>query len=423
MRVLVVGSGGREHTLCWKLSQSPRVNKIYCAPGNAGIEATAECVKVDVMDIPGLVRLAILKEVELVVVGPEAPLAAGLVDELTAAGIPAFGPNKEAARLEGSKAFAKKLMLKYNIPTAASHTFEEAAPALAYLDKLAPPVVVKADGLAAGKGVVVARTPAEAREAVERIMIQKEFGAAGDRVIIEEFLDGEEVSVLAFTDGEAVIPMVSSQDHKAAYDGDTGPNTGGMGAYSPAPVLTPELMARVEKEILYPTITGLRREGITFKGVLYAGLMITADGPKVLEYNARFGDPECQVVLPRLESDLAEVMLDVINNNLSERKLRWSDDHTACVVMASGGYPGTYEKGWIIEGLEEAATVEGTYVFHAGTARKGGKIVTAGGRVLSVTARGETLAAAVNRAYAAVAKIRFQGAHYRRDIGHRALQS
>jgi phosphoribosylamine--glycine ligase len=422
MRVLVVGSGGREHTLCWKLNQSPRVSRIYCAPGNAGAETVAECVPVDVMDIPGLVNLAIQKEVELVVVGPEAPLTAGLVDELTAAGIPAFGPDKAAARLEGSKVFAKGLMEKYGIPTAASRTFAEAAPALRYLDSLTPPVVVKADGLAAGKGVVVAGTLAEAREAVNRIMVQREFGAAGDRVIIEEFLAGEEVSVLAFTDGETVIPMASSQDHKAAFDGDTGPNTGGMGAYSPAPVLTPELLARVEKEILHPTIAGLRSEGITFRGVLYAGLMITARGPKVLEYNARFGDPECQVVLPRMESDLCEVMLDVVHNRLAGRKLSWTQDHAACVVMASGGYPGPYGKGRIIEGLSDANAVEGVYVFHAGTARKGDRIVTAGGRVLGVTARGETLAVALERAYTAAARISFEGAHYRRDIGHRALK-
>ncbi|MDW7650408.1 MAG: phosphoribosylamine--glycine ligase [Bacillota bacterium] len=422
MRILVVGSGGREHTLTWKLMQSPRVQKVYCAPGNAGIATIAECVDLAVDNIQGLVSFALEHEIELTVVGPEAPLTAGIVDAFTAAGLQAFGPDKAAAQLEGSKVFAKSIMEKYQIPTAESRTFTSAEKALAYLREKGAPIVVKADGLAAGKGVVVAQTTAEAEEAVQRIMIKKEFGEAGSRLIVEEFLSGEEVSVLAFTDGNTVIPMVSSQDHKAAYDGDAGPNTGGMGAYSPAPVLTPALLAQVEEQILRPTIAGLRSEGIVYKGVLYAGLMITADGPKVLEYNVRFGDPECQAVLPRLKTDLLPIMLDVTSRCLHDTEIEWHDNHTACVVMASGGYPGSYDKGKPISGLKDAADMEDVYVFHAGTVEKGGKTVTAGGRVLGVTAWGNTLSSALDKAYAAVEKISFAGAQYRTDIGQKALQ-
>lgn len=422
MRVLVVGSGGREHVLAWKLLQSPRVQKVFCAPGNAGIAGMAECVNISADDITGLIDFALENEIELTVVGPEAPLTAGMVDEFAAAGLTAFGPGKAAAQLEGSKVFAKQIMEKYNIPTAESRTFTDSSAALAYLQEKGAPIVVKADGLAAGKGVVVATTLEEAEDAVRRIMVKREFGDSGNRVVIEEFLEGEEVSVLAFTDGKTVIPMVSSQDHKAAYDGDTGPNTGGMGAYSPAPVLTSELLSEVEEKILRPTVAGLLSEGIIFKGVLYAGLMITSRGPKVLEYNVRFGDPECQVVLPRLKSDLPTIMLSVIHRSLREQTIEWYDNHTACVVLASGGYPGSYKKGEIIKGLEDAAKLDDVYVFHAGTTEKSGKTVTAGGRVLGVTAWGNTLQDALDKTYSAVDKISFKGAHYRKDIGQKALK-
>lgn len=422
MKVLIVGGGGREHALAWKLRQSPLVEKIFCAPGNAGIAQGAECVPIETMDFKRLVSFAREKEIGLTVVGPEAPLAAGLADLFAEAGLAVFGPSRRAARLEGSKIFAKELMEKNGIPTARCKTFADFESAAAYIDEHGAPVVVKADGLAAGKGVVVAQTAEEAREALRSIMVEKVHGEAGSRVVIEEFLSGEEVSVLAFTDGETVVPMVPSQDHKAVFENDTGPNTGGMGAYSPVPALDEKGLAEVTKAILEPTVAGLRKEGIVFKGVLYAGLMLTADGPKVLEYNVRFGDPECQVVLPRLKSDLAEIMLDVVNGRLEGRKVSWLENCAATVVMASGGYPGPYEKGLEITGLEEAAAVPGTYVFHAGTALKEGKIVTAGGRVLSVSAWGNDLREALDKAYAAVAKIDFAGKHYRRDIGHRALK-
>jgi len=421
MRVLVVGSGGREHVLVWKLLQSPQVQKVFCAPGNAGIAQLAECVPIAIDQQEKLLKFACDNEVELTVVGPEAPLTAGIADLFLEAGMAVFGPNKAAAQLEGSKAFAKRIMEKYQIPTAESRTFTTADSALAYLKEKGAPIVVKADGLAAGKGVVVAATLAEAAAAVQRIMVEREFGEAGNRVLIEDFLAGEEVSVLAFSDGKTVIPMVSAQDHKAAYDGDTGPNTGGMGAYSPAPVLSRELLSEVEEKILRPTIAGLAAEGITFKGILYAGLMITKTGPKVLEYNVRFGDPECQTVLPRLKSDLLSILLAVVSGRLSEQQIEWYENHTACVVMAAGGYPGRYEQGEIIDGLAEAVQLADVYVFHAGTALKDGKTVTAGGRVLGVTGWGSSLTEALQKAYAAVGKISFPGAHYRKDIGQKAL--
>ncbi|MBT9143110.1 MAG: Phosphoribosylamine--glycine ligase [Dehalococcoidia bacterium] len=360
-------------------------------------------------------------KVDLTVVGPEAPLAAGLADLFLEAGLNVFGPSKAAAQLEGSKVFAKQLMEKYRIPTAESRTFTSAEGAFAYLKEKGAPIVVKADGLAAGKGVVVATTSEEAADAVRRIMVQREFGEAGNQVIIEEFLAGEEVSVLAFSDGRTVIPMVSAQDHKAAFDGDTGPNTGGMGAYSPAPVLGKELLSEVEEKILRPTVAGLAAEGIVFQGILYAGLMITKTGPKVLEYNVRFGDPECQVVLPRLKSDLPTIMLSVINGCLSEQQIEWHNNHTACVVMAAGGYPGRYGQGEMIAGLTQAAQLTDVYVFHAGTAQKDGKIVTAGGRVLGVTGWGSSLTEALLKTYGAVERISFLGAHYRKDVGRKAL--
>lgn len=419
MRVLIVGSGGREHALAWKIKQSPRVRELFCAPGNAGIGRLAQCVPINADDLDALVAFARDQQIDLTVVGAEAPLAAGLVDRFKAEGLAIFGPDKAAAQLEASKVFAKQLMAKYQIPTAECQTFHDAEEACAYIREKGAPIVVKADGLAAGKGVVVASTVAEAEEAVQRMLVDQEFGAAGARIVVEEYLQGEEVTLLAFTDGTTIVPMVSAQDHKAAYDHDRGPNTGGMGAYSPVSILTPALQRQVEAEILQPTIAGLRQEGILYQGVLYVGLMITAAGPKVLEYNVRFGDPECQVILPRLQSDLIPIMQAVINGTLAEETITWYDHHTACVVMASGGYPGPFTPGKIITGLDQVATMADVYVFHAGTANQGENTVTAGGRVLAVTAWGKTRQDALDKAYDAVQAIHFDGAHYRTDIGRR----
>ena len=421
MRVLIVGSGGREHALAWKLKQSPLVRELFCAPGNAGIARLARCVPVAADDLEALVALAREHRIDLTVVGPEAPLAAGIVDRFQEAGLAIFGPGKAAAQLEASKVFAKQLMAKYRIPTAESRTFTTAAEACAYIRAKGAPIVVKADGLAAGKGVVVAATVAEAEAAVQRMLVDREFGEAGSRIVIEEYLRGEEVTLLAFTDGTTVVPMVAAQDHKAAYDHDTGPNTGGMGAYSPVPLLTPERQQQIVTEILRPTIDGLRQEGIVYRGVLYVGLMITATGPKVLEYNVRFGDPECQVILPRLQSDLIPILQAINDGRLAEETITWHNNHTACVVMASGGYPGTYTTGKIITGLDQVAAMPDVYVFHAGTATHGENVVTAGGRVLAVTAWGETRAEALDKAYQAVQAIHFDGAHYRTDIGRRGI--
>lgn len=420
MKVLVVGGGGREHALVWKIAQSPRVEKIYCAPGNAGIARQATCVNIGAEDIDALVRFAREEKIDLTVVGPEAPLTAGIVDAFTAEGLTIFGPTKKAAEIEGSKAFAKQLMEKYGIPTARYRTFANSDEAKEYIREIGAPVVVKADGLAAGKGVIVAQDVDTALKAVTDIMENKVFGDAGNRVVVEEYLEGEEVSILAFTDGRSVVPMVSSQDHKRVFDGDQGPNTGGMGAYSPAPVYTDEIARYVYDRILLPAVQGLAAEGRPYKGVLYAGLIITQDGPKVLEFNARFGDPETQAVLVRLESDLVEIMEAVIEERLHQVEIKWRPEAAVCVVMASGGYPGSYRKGFPIFGLDEVP--EGTVVFHAGTAEKDGQIVTAGGRVLGVTALGPDIATAIRNAYAAVEKISFQDAHYRRDIGYRALR-
>ncbi|NLW60039.1 MAG: phosphoribosylamine--glycine ligase [Firmicutes bacterium] len=421
MRVLIVGGGGREHALAWKLKQSPLVRELFCAPGNAGIARLARCVPVAADDLEALVALAREHRIDLTVVGPEAPLAAGIVDRFQEAGLAIFGPGKAAAQLEASKVFAKQLMAKYRIPTAESRTFTTAAEACAYIRAKGAPIVVKADGLAAGKGVVVAATVAEAEAAVQRMLVDREFGEAGSRIVIEEYLRGEEVTLLAFTDGTTVVPMVAAQDHKAAYDHDTGPNTGGMGAYSPVPLLTPERQQQIVTEILRPTIDGLRQEGIVYRGVLYVGLMITATGPKVLEYNVRFGDPECQVILPRLQSDLIPILQAINDGRLAEETITWHNNHTACVVMASGGYPGTYTTGKIITGLDQVAAMPDVYVFHAGTATHGENVVTAGGRVLAVTAWGETRAEALDKAYQAVQAIHFDGAHYRTDIGRRGI--
>ena len=420
MRILVVGGGGREHALVWKLAQSPRVKKLYCAPGNPGIGELAECVNIDVKDNTALLTFAWENKIDLTVVGPEAPLANGLVDIFAEHGLKIFGPTKAAAQIEGSKAFAKKLMKKYGIPTAAYEVFTDITAAKDYIRRQGAPIVVKADGLAAGKGVVVATTVDEALAAVDMIMGDAVFGEAGAQVVVEEFMEGEEASLLTFTDGLTVVPMVSAQDHKRVADGDDGPNTGGMGAYAPAPVVTPAMLARIMREILQPTVEAMRREGCPYVGCLYAGLMITADGPKVVEFNARFGDPETQVVLPLLESDLTVVMEACIDGRLERTPVAWANGAAVCVVMAAGGYPGDYKKGDAIDGLP-AAAAGGAVVFHAGTAKKDGTIVTNGGRVLGVTAMDGDVLKAIEKAYDAVGKISFAGMHYRKDIAHRVV--
>lgn len=418
MNILVIGSGGREHALYWKLSESPQTEQIYAIPGNPGMGASA-AIALD--DHAAILRFAKEHEIGLVVVGPEVPLMNGLVDELEAAGIRAFGPRANAAEIEGSKSFAKDLMKKYGIPTARYEVFTAAEPARAYIRQEGAPIVVKADGLAAGKGVIVAMTEQEALDAVDAIMEDHSFGDAGARVVIEEFMEGEEASLLAFTDGRTIRPMISAQDHKRAYDGDRGPNTGGMGTYAPAPVMTPEMTERAVEEILKPTIAAMAKEGRVYRGCLYLGLMVTADGPKVVEFNARFGDPETQVVLPLLDSDLVAIMCACADGTLADVPIRWKNGAAVCVVLASGGYPGHYEKGQEIHGLADAEAM-GALVFHAGTAMKAGKLVTNGGRVLGVVGRGADISSAVDAAYAAAAKISFKDAYYRKDIAHRALE-
>ncbi len=421
MRILVIGGGGREHTLAWKLSQSQGVGKMYAIPGNPGMANIAECIQgISISDNDALVNFAKEKQIDLTVVGPELPLANGLVDAFEAAGLKAFGPTKAAAEIEGSKAFSKWLMKKYEIPTAKFEVFTDAESARAYVKQEGAPIVIKADGLAAGKGVIVATTLEQALEAVDSIMCDNAFGDAGSRVVIEECLIGEEASLLAFTDGKTIVPMISSQDHKRAFDNDEGPNTGGMGTYAPAPVLTKELLAQVQKEVLEPTIQAMEKEGRTYCGCLYAGLMITEDGPKVIEFNARFGDPETQVVLPLLDGDLAKIMLACIDGNLANTEVKWEEKAAVCVVMAAGGYPASYKKGDVITGLE-AAQGDGAVVFHAGTAKTAAGIVTNGGRVLGVTAKADDVKDAVEKAYAAVEKINFANAHYRKDIAYRAI--
>lgn len=420
MKILMVGGGGREHALIRKLLESEKVEKVYCAPGNGGISCDAECFSVGATDIDGMVSLAKELKVDCVFVAPDDPLAAGMVDAMEKEGIRAFGPRANAAIIESSKVFSKDLMKKYSIPTAGYEVFENSKDALSYIkEQNKYPVVVKADGLALGKGVIIAQNEAEAEDAVHTIMDDKKFGASGNKVVIEEFITGPEVSVLAFTDGKCVKPMVSSMDHKRAYDGDKGPNTGGMGTISPNPYYTPEIADRCMKEIFLPTIEAMNKEGRTFKGCLYFGLMLTADGPKVIEYNARFGDPETQVVLPRLKTPLCDIVDAVIDENLSDLDIQWSDEACACVVMASGGYPGSYPKGIEIKGLDSDGQVEGACVFHAGTVLENGVFKTAGGRVLGVTALGSDLKEALKKAYAAVEKITFEGAHYRTDIGNK----
>jgi phosphoribosylamine--glycine ligase len=419
VKILVIGNGGREHAIIWKLAQSPSVTKIYCCPGNGGTAAFAENIKIENNHV--LAEFAANKGIDLTVVGPEAPLSRGIVDAFQAEGLKIFGPKKRAAEIEASKALAKELMAKYNIPTAEYATFTDVNEAVAYVQEKGAPIVVKADGLAAGKGVIVAMDLDAALAAVRDILEGNSFGEAGSKVVIEEYLDGEEVSILAFTDGTNVIPMVSSQDHKRVFDNDEGPNTGGMGAYSPAPVYTEELAKIVERDVLRPTIDGLKAEDREYHGVIYAGLMITAKGVKVLEYNARFGDPETQPVLMRLETDLVEIIDAILEKRLDQQAIQWSPEATVCVVMASGGYPGDYPKGKVITGIEEANN-DHVFVFHAGTASKDGQVVTSGGRVLGVTARGKDVKEAIERAYVACGKIHFDQVHYRRDIGYRALE-
>ena len=421
MKVLVIGSGGREHALVWKIAQSPLVTKVYCAPGNPGIGRLAENVAIKVDDLPGLLSFAKKEGIGLTVVGPELPLSLGIVDLFEENGLKVFGARKNAAVIEASKAFSKDLMKKYNVPTAAYQVFSEVEPAVTFLDTLGLPVVIKADGLAAGKGVIIARTREEAVATVNDMLSGNSFGAAGSRVVIEEFLRGEEASFLAFTDGKNIIPLASAQDHKAAFDNDTGPNTGGMGAYSPAPVVTPVIHEKVMEEVMRRTVDGMAAEGRTYRGVLYAGLMIDGGNIKTLEFNARFGDPECQPLLMRMKSDIVPVLLATAEGDISAIELEWHDKAAVCVVMAAGGYPGDYPKGDEISGLDRAAQVEDLFVFHAGTAEKDGKFLTNGGRVLGVTALGATVQDAIERAYAGVAAITWNGVHYRTDIGKKAL--
>lgn len=424
MKILVVGSGGREHAIVRKLKESPTVEKIFCAPGNGGIACDAECCAVSAMDKNGMLALVREKQIDFVFVAPDDPLAAGMVDFLEGEGVPCFGPNAKAAEIESSKVFSKGLMKKYGIPTAEYEVFSRSDKAMEYIKQRGKyPVVVKADGLALGKGVIIAQNESEAADALRSIMEDKTFGDSGNEVVVEEFLTGPEVSVLAFTDGTAMKPMVSSMDHKRAFDGDNGPNTGGMGTISPNPFYTDEIAAECMEKIFMPTMHAMNAEGRKFKGCLYFGLMLTPDGPKVIEYNSRFGDPETQVVLPRLESDFAEIVTAVAEERLSELDIKWSEQPCACVVMASGGYPASYPKGIEIFGLDEHGQIDGATVYHAGTKLENGKLLTNGGRVLGVTAKGDTLADALNNAYAAVEKITFDGAMYRKDIGKRALEA
>jgi phosphoribosylamine--glycine ligase len=422
MKVLVVGGGGREHALVWRLAQCKRVDEIFCAPGNAGIAELAQCVDINPLDFEALLEFVKYNWVDLTIVGPEEPLARGLADRFQKEGRKVFGPTSEGARLEASKVFSKDFMKRWGIPTAEYRVFTSCTHAEEYVRLKGTPIVIKADGLAAGKGVFVAQSFQEAQEALRLIMKERAFGEAGQRVVLEECLEGEEASFMAFTDGKDILPMVSSQDHKRVFDGDQGPNTGGMGAYSPAPVVSPEVEARIMQEVMLPFLRGLRQERIPYRGVIYAGLMIKDGRPKVLEFNCRFGDPEAQAVLPRLQTDLFEVALATAEGRLGEiKELQWRPEAAVCVVMASGGYPGKYDKGKPITGLQEAQAIRDVVVFHAGTAFNDTQVVTAGGRVLGVTALGSTVAEAKARAYRAVELIHFQGAHYRRDIADRAI--
>ncbi|MBV9630388.1 MAG: phosphoribosylamine--glycine ligase [Xanthobacteraceae bacterium] len=420
MNILIIGSGGREHALAWKIAASPLVDQLYCAPGNAGIAREAQCVALDPADHAAVIAFCKARAIDFVVVGPEAPLAAGLVDGLESAGIKAFGPTKAAARLEGSKGFTKDLCRAHDIPTAAYERFTAVAPAKAYVRAHGAPIVIKADGLAAGKGVVVAQTVAEAESAIEMIL-GGGLGDAGAELVIEEFLVGEEASFFVLCDGETALPLATAQDHKRAFDGDKGPNTGGMGAYSPAPVMTPQMSRRALDEIVLPTVRAMRGMGAPYKGVLYAGLMITPDGPKLIEYNVRFGDPECQVLMLRLVSDLVPALMAARDGLLKNFDLRWSPEVALTVVMAAHGYPGHYEKGSVIAGLNEAEKIDEVEIFHAGTKDERGHIVANGGRVLNVSALGKTVSQARDRAYAAIDRIRWPDGFCRRDIGYQAI--
>ena len=417
MKVLIVGSGGREHAIAWKVSQSKRVEKIYCAPGNAGIEEYAECVNIGAMEFDKLTAFAMENEIDLTIIGMDDPLVGGVVDAFEEKGLRVFGPRKLAAMIEGSKAFSKDLMKKYNIPTAAYENFDDAKAALEYLETAKMPIVLKADGLALGKGVLICNTLEEAKEGVKSIMEDKQFGSAGNRMVVEEFMTGREVSVLCFCDGTNVVPMTSAQDHKRALDGDQGLNTGGMGTFSPSPFYTPEIAAFCEEKIYKPTMAAMKAEGRDFVGILFVGLMLTADGPKVLEYNARFGDPETQVVLPRMKTDIVDVFEACIDGKLDEINLEFEDNAAVCVVLASDGYPVKYDKGFVISGLETFKEHEGYYCFHAGTKRTDVGIVTNGGRVLGVTAKGADLKEARANAYKATEWVSFENKYMRHDIG------
>ncbi|RKX18073.1 MAG: phosphoribosylamine--glycine ligase [Candidatus Zixiibacteriota bacterium] len=423
MKILVIGSGGREHTLIWKLNQSRKVDKIFCAPGNGGISSIAKCVKIKADNIKGLLDFAVRNKIGLTVVGPEVPLANGIVDEFRKKKLKIFGPEKKAAQLEGSKIFSKEFMRKYHIPTAPFKTFSSAAEAIGFCKSVEFPIVIKADGLAAGKGVVIVKNHEDATNTIKDIMVKKIFGKAGDEIIVESFLKGQELSVMAITDGKRLLTLLPSQDHKQAFDGDNGPNTGGMGAYCPTNIATKKVMEQINEYILTPTINGFHKDGINYQGVIYVGLMLTKTGPKVLEYNCRFGDPETQVVLPLLKSDLAEIMLATIGKKLgSIGKLSWRNEAAACVVMASRGYPGKYTSGIKISGLPKNPD-KNCIVFHAGTIKKDNNWVTSGGRVLGITGIDHNLQSALNRSYRTISKIKFEGARYRRDIGFRVLKT
>jgi phosphoribosylamine---glycine ligase len=421
MNILVIGSGGREHTLCWKIRQSPKTDELYCMPGNGGTEGCAVNCDVDILDNSAVKDFCKEKKIDLVVVGPEVPLSRGITDVLEAEGINVCGPSYAASRLESSKIFAKELMGRYNVPTAGFRIFKSSEKAEAYIRGIGAPVVIKADGLAAGKGVIIAQTIPEAIKAAKEILEDKVFGSAGNSIIVEECLEGEEASVLVMSDGKNIIPLASSQDHKRIYDGDKGPNTGGMGAYSPAPVVDEKLFDEISKTVIRPIVDGLAEEGTPYKGVLYAGIMITDSGIKVLEFNVRFGDPETQAILPRLKTDLVDLLMATARGDLEGMQLKWDDRDCIAVVLAAGGYPGEYKKGQKITGIDDAQK-EGAIVFHAGTKVQDGEFVTSGGRVLSVVGMGNDIKEAIKNTYAGVAKIHFEGMIYRRDIAHRAVQ-
>ncbi len=421
MKILVIGSGGREHAIAWKLARSKKVTRLFIAPGNPGTAPHGENVLIPAEDIEGLKSFALKERVDLTVVGPELPLTLGIADAFENAGLKIFGPSKAASELEASKVFSKELMVRHKIPTAFFKKFDDPELAKTYTETHRPPLVVKADGLAAGKGVIICRSKEEASDAIDIIMTKKAFGGAGKRIVVEEFLEGEEASFLAITDGKTVIPLAPAQDHKAIYDGDKGPNTGGMGAYSPAPVISPGMEKEIMDTIMVPTVRAMAEEGRLYKGILYAGLMINGGKPKVLEFNVRFGDPETQPIMMRLQDDLSDLLLSAVEGKLSGVKLRWSDKASVCVVMSSKGYPGNYEKGKEIHGLKEASQLKDVMVFHAGTAFKDGRIVTSGGRVLGVTALGSDIKEAIDRAYGAVREISWEGAYFRTDIGKKAV--